>query len=355
MATVDSAGVVLFAPLNGKNYAIWSQRMKLELGGKGLLAVVTGKEEDKAGKDEQALIAIGKHVDDFHLELVMSAGGGRAAWLALEAMHRGNSMQRLADLRRQLNDLKKHAGESIVEYVGRVRALIAELALSGHKFENKDKELITAVLLGLPAEYETIVTVLHGVAQAAPMPVEAVLSQLMGYEARVVARGNEDAAMGLFAGGGRGGGRGMGRGMGHSMGQGRWDMGGSGSSGYGYGQGGHGYGYGHNGSGYGYGDARAGSGRGGFDGACGRCGQWGHKRRDCPMPWGNRGGRGGRGGSAGRGRGGKHAMFAIGGGGGYVGDDWDLEPDLPWGQQGPPQQSQPQQQQFLGLQYAKAL
>jgi hypothetical protein len=44
-------------------------------------------------------------------------------------------------------------------------------------------------------------------------------------------------------------------------------------------------------------------------------------------------------------------MFAIGGvGGGIEGDDWALEPDLPWGLQG-----QQQQQQFPGLQYAKAL
>jgi acyl carrier protein phosphodiesterase len=89
-------------------------------------------------------------------------------------MHLGTSVQRLTALRKQLNELRKHKDESIVEFVGRTRALIGELALSGHKFENMEKELVTAVLLGLPDEYETIVTVLHGMAQAAPMPVEAV-------------------------------------------------------------------------------------------------------------------------------------------------------------------------------------
>ena len=189
---------------------LWAQRMQLELGGKGLLGVVTGKEEDKGGKDEQALILIGKHCDDCHPDVAMTAGGGRAAWAALAAMHRETSLQRVTDLRRQLNDLKKEEDEPIIMYMGRARQLIGELALiSGHKFENNNEELITAVLLGLPDEYETLVTVLHGVAQTTRMSVEDVLSQLMGFEARAARlKSHEGSAMGLMAGHGRG--RGMG-------------------------------------------------------------------------------------------------------------------------------------------------
>jgi hypothetical protein len=36
-------------------------------------------------------------------------------------------------------------------------------------------------------------------------------------------------------------------------------------------------------------------------------------------------------------------------------DDWALEPDLPWGQQGLQEQRQQKQHQFAGLQYTKAL
>jgi hypothetical protein len=123
MAAVDSAGVVLFQPLSEGNYAKWVQRMSLKLGSKGLLKVVLGQEEDK-DKDEQALILIGQHVDDFHLDVVMHAAGGRAAWVALAAMHRGQSAQRLTDLRVQLNDFKKSPDESITACMGRARQLI---------------------------------------------------------------------------------------------------------------------------------------------------------------------------------------------------------------------------------------
>jgi hypothetical protein len=78
-------------PLNGKNYAMWSQRMEMLLVHKKLWKEVTKPEVD-ADRSVEAKAMIGLNVREQYMGRVVAARNVEQAWDELEKVFRGKTM-----------------------------------------------------------------------------------------------------------------------------------------------------------------------------------------------------------------------------------------------------------------------
>lgn len=80
-------------PLNGENYAVWSQRMEMFLVHKKLWKGVTEPEAD-ADRSAEAKALIGLNVTEQYLGRVVAARNAEQAWDELEKVFRGKTTAR---------------------------------------------------------------------------------------------------------------------------------------------------------------------------------------------------------------------------------------------------------------------
>src|SRR6476469_831845 len=149
-------------PLGVDNYATWSIKMKMKLIQKGLWHAITDATAGNlpASADSmKALSLIALSVQDHHLQAINACTTAKQAWDVLESTYKGKSLARVLQLRRELVGLKKGVSEPLTVYVARAETLAADLATAGHTVSQT--EVAYALLAGLPAAYDTAVTVMQ--------------------------------------------------------------------------------------------------------------------------------------------------------------------------------------------------
>lgn len=167
--------------LDVDNYATWRSRMKFLLIVKGLWGAVTGDSVDPE-KDQKALAQIGLHVKEHHLSTLERCNSAKQAWDHLEAVYQAKSNARKRQLRKELTQLKMGATEPLAKYVARAKEIQNQLRAAGH--ELADQEVVWSLLAGLPAAYDTVVTVLETNTTADPL-LDDILPKLMPVEQRM--------------------------------------------------------------------------------------------------------------------------------------------------------------------------
>ena len=105
----------------------------------------------------------------------------KEAWQQFEAVYQAKSNARKLQLRKELAQLKMGPGEPLTKYVGRARDIQDQLRAAGH--DVADQEVVWAVLAGLPAHYDTVVTVLETTTDK-DMSLEDILPKLLQVEQR---------------------------------------------------------------------------------------------------------------------------------------------------------------------------
>jgi hypothetical protein len=133
-------------------------------------------------RDAKALAQIGLHVKDHHLPLLERCNTAKEAWEQLEALYQAKSNARKRQLRKDLSQLKMGATEPLSKYVARAKDIQNQLRSAG--YEVADQEVVWALLAGLPAAYETVVTVLE-TSTDTDLALDDVLPKLLPVEQRM--------------------------------------------------------------------------------------------------------------------------------------------------------------------------
>lgn len=170
---------VAFEQLGAKNYAVWTYRMKLLLTKKQLWGAIDPGNLAQ-DRDAQALALIGMHVSDIYLPTVFECKTAKEAWTKLASMLQPTSTARKLALLRDLNELRKVNGESMVTYVNRAKQLMFDLIGVGQTIESN--EMALRVLAGLPKQYDVLVTVLE---TSSDLSFDTVVSRLIDMEGKL--------------------------------------------------------------------------------------------------------------------------------------------------------------------------
>jgi hypothetical protein len=109
-------------------------------------------------KSAKGLSLIGLNLGDHYLLLMSECKTAFDYWGKLQSLYKSQLQARTLQLRRELNNIKLGTGESIFKYISRAQQLQVELTACVHEFTAA--EVVTNVLLGLPARYNAVVTVL---------------------------------------------------------------------------------------------------------------------------------------------------------------------------------------------------
>ncbi|KAK9806822.1 hypothetical protein WJX72_003845 [[Myrmecia] bisecta] len=144
--------------LDVDNYGTWSVQMKWLLIENGLWAPVEQEEPEDKDKDQKALARIGRSVQNHHVAMLAKCKTAKEAWTKLEVVYKAKSNAKRLQLKTELLALKKQASEPVTKYVARASGFRDQLAAVGD--DVKDEDLVLYVLRGLPAQYNTVVTLL---------------------------------------------------------------------------------------------------------------------------------------------------------------------------------------------------
>jgi hypothetical protein len=177
-----------FEHLNATNYNVWKIRMKAYLKQRGWWDVVVAADTVAidGSKDEKALTSIQLSVTDQYLHLIAKVANAKEAWETLEKIHQSKTFARRLLIRRELTSLRL-GSETITAYYTRAKAI--HDSLLEIEDNTSDDDLVCALLAGLPAAYDSVVTSL-----SAPRPkdqtlgLEEVFAQLLVEEQRQAAR-----------------------------------------------------------------------------------------------------------------------------------------------------------------------
>lgn len=172
--------------LDVENYLPWSQKMKFLLISKDLWEGVEAPASHGA-KSRRALAIIGLHVKDHHLGTIAACKTAGEAWELLEKTYKSKTNARKLQLRKEMSALKMEPNEPVATYVARAQDLYRDLVATG--FQMTSEELAWNVLAGLPATFDTLVTVLE--TQEEELQVEKLLPRLMVHEQKQITREDE--------------------------------------------------------------------------------------------------------------------------------------------------------------------
>ena len=161
------------------NYSSWCVRVKCLLVFKGLWKPIQETIED-AELDAKSLAVIGMTLAQQHLATFAECETAKQAWDAFAALFKSKSQARRLQLKGELTAFHKESGEALVNYMARAKHLRAQLKSVGTDFQ--EDELCLSVLNGLPAEYETVATVLT--TSDAELTLDGMLTKLLVYESR---------------------------------------------------------------------------------------------------------------------------------------------------------------------------
>lgn len=174
---------VPFELLDVDNYATWARRMKYLLVIKGLWSAVTNDNVD-TDLNNKAMAVIGLRMKDHHLATLERCTTAKQAWQELACTFEAKSNARKRQLRKELSQLKMGVAEPLTKYIARAKEIQNQLRAAG--YEVTDQEVAWALLAGLPAAYETIVTVLE-TSTDADLKLDDLLPKLMPMEQRMMA------------------------------------------------------------------------------------------------------------------------------------------------------------------------
>ena len=174
-------------PLDVENYVPWSQKVKFLLISKDLWEGVEASASHGA-KSRRALAIIGLNVKDQHLGTIAACKTAGEAWELLEKTYKSKSNARKLKLRKEMSALKMEPLEPVATYVARAQDLFRDLVATG--FQMTSEEFAWSVLTGLPATFDTLVTVLE--TQEEELQVEEILPKLMVHEQKIHRREEED-------------------------------------------------------------------------------------------------------------------------------------------------------------------
>jgi hypothetical protein len=138
---------------------------------------------------DQACALILLHVDVMHYATIQHLTSAAEVWDSLERTSRGGVYARKLKLRRELHHSVMGGGESVQVYVARIRLICVDLLAVGVSVA--DDEVVPALLAGLTAAYEMVVTVIESSEEE--LTVDTVVTKLLSTEARVARDENAEA------------------------------------------------------------------------------------------------------------------------------------------------------------------
>lgn len=175
---LDSDKIVV-PKLGIDNYATWAPKMRFLLITKGLWKAV--ESETTGEEDQKALAQIGLHVEDYHLTRVTQCKSAKGAWEALKDVYESSSIAQVLKLKRELSTLALQPKEPVTKYIARATSLQQQLKAA--KVDTEERDIVLAILAGLPSEYETLVTVLEN--SSATPKLQEVQAKLLLAEQRI--------------------------------------------------------------------------------------------------------------------------------------------------------------------------
>eukprot|EP00877_Chromochloris_zofingiensis_P010252 jgi/Chrzof1/5480/Cz16g04260.t1 len=163
--------------LNDHNYVFWHIKMRAYLVARGYSAAITNAEDANSDK---ALASITLAVEDHFLPTVYNAASAKAAWDALEALFQQRSVANQLNLTQELNNLTLQPGETITQLLARARIIWEQLKAAG--IDKSEQEVALSVLSGLPADFNTLVTVLQN--QSGPLTLSGIQKAVLTEQQR---------------------------------------------------------------------------------------------------------------------------------------------------------------------------
>eukprot|EP00877_Chromochloris_zofingiensis_P010264 jgi/Chrzof1/5491/Cz16g05080.t1 len=141
---------------------------------------MTELEKLEDANSDKALASITLAVEDHFLPTVYKAASAKAAWDALEALFQQRSVANQLNLTQELNNLTLQPGETITQLLARARIIWEQLKAAG--IDKSEQEVALSVLSGLPADFNTLVTVLQN--QSGPLTLSGIQKAVLTEQQR---------------------------------------------------------------------------------------------------------------------------------------------------------------------------
>ena len=189
MSADTSLSTLNIERLDLTNYATWAWRMQCVLTAKALWEAIEGPTATSVEGaptavdseiDRKAKAFIGLCVASQHLPTVMRAPTAKDAWAALKTYFKSMGPVLKLRLRRDLNNLKMGTAEPVLKYLARAKELRDTLRDAG--LDVDEQETLMTVLTGLPAAYDTAITLLT--APGAEPTLDTIVPTLLQVEER---------------------------------------------------------------------------------------------------------------------------------------------------------------------------
>lgn len=164
--------------LSESNYLQWSTEIECLAIEKDLWEAIEGSENVSETTCRKAKALLVRHLQPVHYPLVKQHPDPHGLWSALKSLYADVSPAARLKLRASLMELKLLPTESVHTYMARARTICSQLAAANDTVSETDA--VICVLHGLPAEYETIRTVLE--ASKEPLTLASVEPQLQRKE-----------------------------------------------------------------------------------------------------------------------------------------------------------------------------
>ena len=165
-----------FAKLSEENYHPWSKNMQAKLITKGLWEAITNPSAE--GNDSKSLKATAEimlHVEDSQQHYIDFDRTAAKNWSALKDAFAKVTEARTYQLKQQLAAFKLGRQETLQQYYGRFANLQQQLKDAGKELDDEDERL--ALLSGLPADYNTVVEILHGTSNTATVKARLLVTE----------------------------------------------------------------------------------------------------------------------------------------------------------------------------------
>lgn len=158
------------------NYSTWKFTIRMLLTLEGLWSAVLG-EDDDATRNSRALARICLAINPSLYQYVRDATTPKEAWDRLANTFESKSLYRKVLLLRQLHRIDYTQYNGMAEYIEAVMRLVQQLADIGKVID--DSEVAEILLIGLPQEFEVLVSTLETACLTRELTSEIVRARLM--------------------------------------------------------------------------------------------------------------------------------------------------------------------------------
>ena len=187
MSEMDKTGV---EKLGDTNYSTWAIQMRSVLVSKKLWAAIrddppapaadapAGAPAPLHADSEEALAMLCLYVGKQHLRAVAACPSAKEAWEFLKERHTSSSLARQMSIRDELRRARKGDSETVGQFVARILEFRGQLTDAGDAVE--DKEIVYAIMGGLPSSYFQLITTLKY--RGEDLTVRALITALQQFE-----------------------------------------------------------------------------------------------------------------------------------------------------------------------------